>query len=161
MSDNSFFSSQAPSGPAAGAPQENVLIGLLGALAAVVGGIVLAVVLWRIGIIAGLSSFVIAGGATALYIKASGTAPRRGLPPLVALIIVGVVISFFAVVASDLWDAYAKLPLDGVESRTQFIKDHLFNGEVLRSYKKDGVFFAVFAVLGMYGAMRRLIASAR
>ncbi|MCL2541273.1 MAG: hypothetical protein FWE71_02300 [Nocardioidaceae bacterium] len=158
---------QQPSGPQTFAPKlaaparENVLVGLVAALGAVVGGIVLTVVLWRIGFIAGISSFVIAAGATALYLKGAGAPPKRGLPALLMLIIVGVALSFFAAVASDLWSFYgshqAQIPL----SRTAFIRENLFRGAVLRTYGHNAIFFVIFGALGVFGTMRRLIASAR
>jgi len=160
MSDVNSAVPQPAHQPFGTAPRENVGLGLAAALLAVLGGMVLTVVLWRIGFIAGLSSFAIAGGGTLLYVKGAGAAPRRGLPPLLLLIVLGVVASFFAIVASDLWDVYGKLNLDGVESRFTFVKDNLFHGELLRHYGKDAAMFAVFAVLGMFGTMRRLIAAA-
>jgi len=70
-------------------------------MGAVVAGIVLTVVIWRLGFIASITSFALAGGAVFLYDKGAGTVPRKGLIPLVLLILAGVVASFFAVIGSD------------------------------------------------------------
>jgi len=134
--------------------------GLLFALVAVLGGIVLTVVVWRLGFVASLTSFALAAGAVFLYAKGAGAAPRKGLVPLIVLILAGVVASFFAVIASDAWDAYDAFVLPGTESRWTFISENVFRGEVLRSYGKDMAMFGLFAALGIFSIMRRLVASA-
>jgi hypothetical protein len=143
------------------ARSEFVARGLMFALASVIGGVVLTVVIWRMGFIASITSFALAGGAVFLYDKGAGTAPRKGLIPLVLLIVVGVVAAFFGVVASDAWDVYGQF--DGVVgvSRSSFILDNIFRGEVLREYAQDMAMFGVFAVLGLFGTLRRLLSSAR
>ena len=139
---------------------EAVARGMLAATLAVFGGVVLTVVIWRFGFIASITSFVMAAGAVYLYSWAAGTAPRMGLIPLVLLIVVGVVAAFFAVVASDAWDVYSQF--DGVAyvSRSSFILDNIFRGEVLREYAQDMAMFGVFAVLGLFSTMRRLLRTA-
>ena len=151
-------------GYGAGAPApvvtEKVGAGLAASLGAVLGGCVLAVVLWRLGFIASLSSFLIAGGAVFLYSRAAGTPPRKGLPALIAVIVVGVVISFFCVVASDLWTVYDKLQVGSTgESRVTFIQDNLFRGKVLGTYGSDMFMFVLFAALGIFSTLRRLVAA--
>lgn len=141
------------------APIEQIGRGIFFALAAVIGGIALTVIVWRLGFIASITSFVLAGGAVFLYAKGAGVAPRKGLVPLVLLIIVGVVASFYGVIASDAWDAYDKFVVPGSETRWTFITDNIFRGDVLKEYRKDMAMFALFAGLGVYSTMRRLIAS--
>jgi hypothetical protein len=171
MSDDTFHQSAEPAYPApekgaepavmpAHAP-EAVARGLLAATLAVLAGVVLTVVIWRFGFIASITSFVMAAGAVFLYSRAAVTTPRKGLIPLVLLIVVGVVAAFFGVVASDAWDVYGQF--DGVVgvSRSSFILDNIFRGEVLREYAQDMAMFGVFAVLGLFGTLRRLLSSAR
>lgn len=141
---------------------ERVALGLLAALAAVVVGIVLTVLLWRAGYIASITSLVIAIGATWLYTRAAGSNPRRGLIPLIALILLGVVISFFAVVASDLIEAYDDAVASGLVptvGKSEFVRRGLTDSEVLSEYGKDMAMFGVFAVLGIFGTLRRLVSS--
>ena len=150
--------------PAAGTPvrTERVAVGLLAALSAVVVGIVLTVVLWRAGYIASITSLIIAIGATWLYTRAAGSDPRRGLIPLIALILLGVVISFFAVVASDLIEAYDDAVASGLVptiGKSEFVRRGLTDGDVLSEYGKDMAMFGLFAVLGIFGTVRRLLAS--
>jgi hypothetical protein len=150
--------------PAEGTPvrTERVALGLLAALSAVVVGIVLTVLLWRAGYIASITSLVIAIGATWLYTRAAGTNPRRGLIPLIALILIGVVISFFAVVASDLIEVYDDAVASGLVptvGKSEFVRRGLTDSEVLSDYGKDMAMFGVFAVLGIFGTLRRLVSS--
>ena len=107
-------------------PRERVGLGLLAAIVAVVGGVVVTVVVAQLGFIAAISSFVIAFGATFLYEAAAGRPARRGLVPLVVLIVLGVALSYAALLASDLWDAYAELGLTD-PSRTTFVLDHVMS----------------------------------
>jgi hypothetical protein len=142
-------------------PRERVALGLLAALVAVAVGVVLTVVIWRAGYIASITSLAIAIGAVYLYSLAAGSPPRKGLAPVILIVLLGVVLSFFAVVASDLLDAYDKLGLtaSGV-SQSDFVRDNIFNAELLKEYGQDMVMFAVFAALGVFGTMRRLVAQA-
>lgn len=86
--------------------------------------------------------------------------------PLVGVILVGVAASFFAVVASDLYDAWDMLVAPSVDqygagafpSRGEFIRDNLFNGDVLSSYGSELAWFAGFTALGIFGTLRRLFA---
>lgn len=152
-----------PDGAPAG-PQERVGLGLLASLLAVVAGVVLTVVVWRAGYIASITSFVIAIGAVYLYTAAAGSPPRKGLVPVILVVALGVVASFFAVVVSDLLDAYDTL---GIEvqlpglSKQEFVMDNVFNADLLAEYGKDMAMFGLFAVLGVFGTVRRLWAGSR
>lgn len=160
MSDANLPSYPSTPEPAATvAPRENVLVGLAASLLAVVGGIILTVILAKIGFIAAITSFAIAFGAVWLYVRGAGALPRKGLVPLVLLIILGVVMSFFSIVATDLNDVYSELLAaspEGAPSRFSFIGDNIFNGDVLREYGKDAAFFGVFALLGIYSTLKQL-----
>jgi hypothetical protein len=138
-------------------PPEFVARGLIWATGAVVVGVVLTIILWRVGFIASITSFILAAGAGFLYMKGAGAPPRRGVVPLVLLILVGVAIGFFGVIASDAWDAYDKLGLAGTQSRMSFIGDNVFRGEVIKSYGGDMAMYFVFAALGIFSTLRRLL----
>ena len=146
--------------PGVEVPRERVGLGLLAALGAVVGGMVLTVVIAQLGFIAAVSSFVIAFGAAYLYELGAGRPARKGLVPLVLLIVLGVVASYFAVIASDLWDAYDEAGITD-PSRLGFVREFLFSpGDVFQEPYKDLPFFAIFGVLGIFGVVRRLFAAA-
>jgi hypothetical protein len=138
---------------------ERIGLGLVAASLAVVAGAVLTVVLWRAGFIASITTFLLAAGASYLYTRAAGTPPRKGLVPLVLLIVLGVAVCFFAVVGSDLSDIYDRMAGPGAIPKTQFIRENLFDGDVLGSYGKDGAMFALFAALGLFSTLRRLLSA--
>ena len=140
---------------------EWVVRGLFSAFLAVVAGTVLTVALWQAGYIASISGFVMAAGAVFLYTRAAGGAPRHGLVPLVLLIIAGMSVSFMAVVVSDLWQVYNQLDDQLFMTRSRFIMDNAFRGDVLAAYGKDMVMFAVFGALGVFGTLVRLLRSER
>lgn len=140
---------------------EWVIRGLFSAFLAVVAGTVLTVALWQAGYLAAISGFVMAAGAVFLYTRAAGSAPRHGLVPLVLLIIVGMAAAFLAVVFSDLWQVYSQLDDQLFMSRSRFIMDNAFAGDVLAAYGKDMVMFAVLGVLGALGTLARLWRSER
>jgi len=139
-------------------PPEDVLRGLSFAFLGVIGGVVLTVVVWRLGFVASITSLVLSAGATLLYAKGAGAPPKRGIVPLIVMIVLGVVIAFFGVIASDAWVAYDDAHGLVASPRMSFIWDNIFRGEVIRSYGKDMVWFGLFGVLGIYGTLRRLIA---
>jgi hypothetical protein len=142
---------------------ENVGRGLLFSLAAVPLGVAAAVAIWQMGFIASITSFLIAAAAVWLYTRGAGAAPRAGLVPLVAVIVAGVVASFLAVVASDLVQFYnsPEGAQSGWPSATSFVLHNLFNAPLLASYGSDMAMFGVFAALGVFGTLRRLMAANR
>jgi len=144
-------------------PKERVLLGLLASLLPILAGIAITVAIWRAGYIAGITSFAIAIGAAYVYRVAAGRPARKGLGPLVVLIVLGVVVSFFAVVASDLWDFYDDAIDAGYVaevSKARFIREGLTDQEILGEYGKDMAMFALFAVLGIGGVIRSLFRQA-
>jgi hypothetical protein len=152
-----------PGDPAAAmplAPRENVALGLLFSLGGVVLGCLATWVAWRLGFIASITSFVIAIASVALYTKGAGSAPRKGLVPLLLVIVFGVVGSFYTMYISDLSAGYDQVIAGSYAvSKGQFISDNLFNTELIKAYGTDLLFFVGFAVLGVFGTMRRLLAS--
>jgi hypothetical protein len=158
MDDANFGAPLPPPAPFAPVLVEDVPRGLLFSLAAVVGGAALTIIAWRIGFVASITSFVLAAGAVFLYTKGAGVPPRKGMIPLLVVIVIGIAVSFFGVIASDAWDAYDKLGVTG-QTRTSFISDNVFRGEIIRSYGKDMVWFFVFAVLGVFSTVRRMLAA--
>lgn len=145
------------------APVEIVSRGILWSLAAIPLGMIAAVAIWRLGFIASVSSFVVAGAGMWLYSKGATTLPKRGLIPLVGVIIVGVALSFFAIVASDIVDFYGTPEGKelGYTSVWSMLSSNLVDPDVLGSYGKDLVMFVVFAALGIFGTLRRLVGAQR
>lgn len=153
MSDHAQPAAQ-PTIPAP--PQEKVLLGLLASTVAVLLGIAITVGIWRLGFVAAITSLAIAFGAVFAYSLVAG-APRKGLIPVVVLVLLGVVASFFACVASDAWVAYDDLGFTSEQvSRFEFVRTLTFDSDVLSGYGKDAGMFALFAVLGLFGVIRQL-----
>ncbi len=155
------MSEPVPAGPSAGqvddAPRERVALGLGAAFVGVLLGIGATVVVWRLGYVAAVTGLAISFGAAFLYTTAAGTRPRKGMAALVLLILTGVVAAFFAVVVSDLVDAYDQLALAELGiGRFEFIRNNVLNGDVLGAYGRDLAMFALFGVLGVLGIVRRL-----
>ena len=142
---------------------ENVGRGLLFSLAAIPLGVAAAALIWQLGFIASITSFAIAAGAAWLYTRGAGSVPRAGLVPLIAVILAGVMASFLAVVVSDMVDVWnspegAEL---GWPSLSSFILGNIFDPGVLGSYGTDMAMFGVFAALGVFSTVRRLLAANR
>jgi hypothetical protein len=146
-----------PPAPAVPVQNERVVLGISWAFLAILAGVVLTVLIWRAGYVASISSFLMAAGAVFLYTKTAGSPPRKGLVPLIVLIVVGIVVCFFSIVVSDLWDIYDDFRMPG--SRSSFIVDNMFKGSVLKEYGKDMALFGVFAVLGIFSTLRRVLAT--
>jgi hypothetical protein len=144
-------------------PHEAVGRGLMFSLLAVPVGVAASVLIWQWGFIASVTSFAIAAGAAWLYARGAGNPPRAGLLALLGVIVLGVVLSFFAVVAADLVAFHATPEGAGLgwPSVTSFVMAHLFDPSVLASYGAELAMFGVFAVLGTFGTLRRLLAGRR
>ena len=140
-------------------PTEVVLRGILFALPAILVGIVVTVLLWRLHFIGAIAAFLLAASAVWLYTKGAGAPPRRGLIAVVVLIVVGLILSFFACVTSDLITYYGEHPGEIEFTESQFVTDNLFNPEVLSIYGRDIVFLILFGALGTYSTIRRLLAA--
>lgn len=135
---------------------ERVVLGLLLALVGVVGGVALTVVVWRAGYLASVTLLVMGFAAALLYELGARTTPNRGAIPLLTLVLVGMVASFFAVVASDLWDLYDTRPRKA--SRTDFIKERILDPEVLGELQPEILLFVVFGLIGIGAVVRRMVA---
>lgn len=79
---------------------------------------------------------------------------------IAAVIALGVVVSFFTVVAVDLYGYFPKLDPDVAATyptRWSFVRENLFYPPLLKDYTKDAVLFVVFGLLGGFGTIRRLV----
>ena len=145
--------------------RERVVLGLAAALVALLVGAGVTLALWNFGFIASITSFIMAAGATFLYGVAAGAPPRRGVVPLILLVVTGVVATFFLLVGYDAALAYddltAGMPADQIGmGKGEFVRTSTFDGEVLKSYGKDMAFFFGFAVLGMWTTLKNVLGSA-
>lgn len=134
---------------------ERVGRGLLFATGGVVAGIVLSVIVWQAGVMASITSLVLAAAAVWLYSKGATTSPKKGMVPLIVLIVLGVVLAFVIGVASD---AYIYLTGAGYSSGEALQTTLTVLGEpaLWAEYGRDAAFYAVFAALGLFVVLRRL-----
>ncbi len=87
-------------------PRESVAQGLALSALVIPVGMIVAGVIGQLGYLASVAGLIVVVGALALYTKGAGAAPRRGVAPLLLLIVVGVVASFLAGLVLDLNTIY-------------------------------------------------------
>jgi hypothetical protein len=141
-------------------PPERVGRGAAFALLAVPAGALVAGVIWKIGFVASISSFIIAALAATLYLRGSGGRVKKGVAVIAAVIALGVVVSFFTVVAVDLYGYFPQLDPDVAATyptRWSFVRENLFYPPLLKDYTKDAVLFVVFGIIGGLGTILRLV----
>lgn len=141
---------------------ERVGRGLLFSLLGVLGGLLLTVLLWKIGFIASITSYVMAVGALWFYGKGSGGGMRRGALPLLLVILLGVVLTMLACVGLDAADYYRQeAPPDAEMSMASFVWSVVTDPEVLKDYTKDFLMMLLFAALGMWRVITSLVGMGR
>lgn len=140
-------------------PEKRTGRGLLLSLVGVPVGILLTVVVWRLGFIAGICSFIMAKASLAAYRTGAGTDPREGIPGIIAVMVVGVPGSILAVIASDLSDYWAENTAEIEFTRTEFVLQNLINPKLWGEFTKTALMMALFAALGTYGTLRRAAAA--
>jgi hypothetical protein len=146
------------------AAQGKIKKGLLFASLAVPVAVAVWVLLWQQGYMASLVAFGLSFGAVWLFTLGAGAAPsRKSAPWLAAVIVLGVVISFLAGMASDAWYAYTN-DLGGTEGF--FSADfwsmyfaNIFTVELWSQYVTDLLIAIVFTVLGAGSVIRDLFFS--
>ncbi len=144
----------------------NYLKGALFSLGGPVVGTILWVIVWEMGFIASLVSFVMAWLTVWLYKKGAGSLDRKALYIILPVILFGVVLSLFASFVADAVNFLMSDTLKGVGAMTilkssefwAYIKDNLFhNADLLGSYKGDVFFSVVLAALGAYGTVKEVL----
>ncbi len=147
----------APGGPSPVAVQEgpeNVGMGIALSLLSIVIGAGLTIALAQVGFIASITAWAAAAAAVWLYTKGAGSGPRKGIVPLLVVVLVGVAVQFFALIGAALWKAYRGR--GGSGGQWQFVLSNLFNPDAIGDYLINGVMLLVFAGLGIAGILRGL-----
>lgn len=136
---------------------ENVGRGLLFSLLAIVLGAVLAALIFQLGFIASITSFAMAWAAGWLYTKGAGAPPKKGVAPLIAVIVVGVIVSLFVILGWALYgEIAAEFPGAGFGEIMPFVMQLLFDVEVWSNFARDAGMFVLFAALGTFTTLRQL-----
>lgn len=140
-----------PTGP------ENVGRGILFSLLGIVIGAVLAAVIYQWGFIASITSFAMAWAAGWLYAKGAGAPPRKGVVPLIVVIVFGVVLSLFAMLGWSLYSEFsAEFPGAAASDVLPVVLEYLFYPEVWQVFATDALIFVLFAALGTFSVLRQL-----
>jgi len=144
---------------------ENVVRGLLLALVVIPVGAAAWVLLWNFGFIASIVSFGIAWAAVRLYRVGSGAPITRGaFWGIIGIIIVALVVSFLAAIASDLITA------TGLSWSTALTSDRFWsvywdnifaNPKLWSAYLPNILMMILFGALGCFGTIRRLSRESR
>ena len=144
---------------------EQVIRGILLALVVIPVGVVVWVLLWRIGFIASIVSFGVAWGALKLYRIGSGTKVSRGaFWALIGIIVVTIALSFLAAIASDL------ITVTGLTFGQAMTSDRFWsaywnnvfdNPKLWATYAPQLLFAVAFAALGCYRTVIRMAREAR
>lgn len=140
------------------AGEEQVGKGLLFSLGGVVAGVVLTVVIWQAGFIASICGFVLAAGAVWLYSIGAKSSPRKGMVPLIGVIVVGVLISIVACLVSELLPLQAEAAEYGYDISLPDLFQLILQEDpgAMASFGGSAAMLFLFAALGMFGTLRRL-----
>lgn len=156
----------APAGTPLIAPtSENVVRGLLFALIVIPVGAAAWVLLWQFGFIASIVSFGIAWGAVRLYrIGSRGAITRGAFWGIVGIIVVALVVSMLAAIASDVIAA-SGLSVSAALASNQFWAvywNNIFtNGRMWAAYLPSILMMLVFGALGCFSTVRRMARESR
>ncbi len=142
-------------------PQENVLNGITLAIPAIALAILMTLALDAAGVIASISALVFCFAALWLYEKGAGGLPIKGRWFFLVLIIIGLALSFFAMVAIHLGKAYDAVALERTVSvsKTEFIRLNILNTRVLKIEEKNLFFFALFGLVGTFRVLKYIFAT--
>jgi hypothetical protein len=137
--------------------RERVGRGLLFSLGAIVIGVALTMIIYRLGFIASITSFVLAYAAIWLYTLGAGTAPRKGVWAVLGVIVVGVALSIVSMVVTELLTYLAEeYPAAALADKIDFVMLNLGNADLWGEFTTDILMYVVFAVLGTFGLVRQL-----
>jgi hypothetical protein len=142
------FMSVSPESTTPSVPTENVPRGTIFALAIIPAGIIVWVILWRIGFIASIVSFGVALGAMWLYrFGSGGRVSRTGAIRVTVIVILTILLAFIAGIVSDNPRGYGIAFQNGA-----------FAGAIVRAIGYNFVSFLLallFGALGCFGVLRQ------
>ena len=139
-------------------PAERVGRGAALALLAIPAGAIVSGIIAELGYIATLSSIVTAALAAILYARGSGGRVKKGIPLIALTIAVGLVVSFFASIAVQLWKAFPTLEPDVSAGYTRggFVATNLFYPPVVGEAAKEATLFIILGVVVGFATIVRL-----
>ena len=111
-------------------------------------------VVWSFGVQWAFTQFVTAALAVTFYRRGAGGTVTKGVIPLIALIVIGVLGSFFVCVGVDAYQYWASHDM-GVPATT-FVLTAITDPVVLGGYGRDLAFFVLFGAIGTFSTLRSL-----
>ncbi len=135
---------------------ENVGRGLLLALVAVIGGCVLAAIVYHMGYVASIVALAMGGVGIFLYSKGAGAPPRKGAVPLVILLVAGILLAWVSSVGTELYYYYVDRT-GSSDGALAFAVTNALSVDLFTSMLKDFLIFVGFGVLGIFGMARQLL----
>ncbi|MDR3070068.1 MAG: hypothetical protein LBU38_03550 [Propionibacteriaceae bacterium] len=142
---------------------EQVGKGVLFSLISIPIGVALTVVIWQLGFFASISSFALSALAVWLYSKGSGGQLKRGVVPLILVIVAGVALSIFGIVFSDVVVELMNYAPDAPLSEVLSYAFSLLMSvpEIWGDYAGSIAMFILFALLGAGGTLFNLVRANR
>jgi hypothetical protein len=139
---------------------ENVGRGLLMALIAVVGGCVLAAVVYHFGFVASIVALAMGAAGIFLYAKGAGAPPRKGAVALAVLLMAGILLAWICSVATELYLVY--IDKTGTsDGALAFAVSGALSLDLFEATLKDFLIFVAFGALGIFGVARQLLVPRR
>ena len=147
------------------AGQPNKRRGMLLSVAAIPAAMVLWVIVWSMGYIASIVAFALAYAVIWLYEKGAGAKPDKTVAlPLVAIILVGSLLSFMAGMAADGWSYYHSAEYTAMAQPTDgevigYIVQDFSNSQIWGAYTNDIMMTVLFTLIGAGGVIYTLFKS--
>lgn len=135
---------------------ENVGRGLLMALIAVIGGCVLAAVVYHLGYVASIVALVMGAAGVFLYAKGAGAPPRKGAVGLVVLLMAGILLAWICSVGTELYFYYVD-QTGTSNGALAFAAKGALSLDLFKATLKDFLIFVGFGALGIFGVARQLL----
>ncbi len=128
--------------------KENVGRGVLFSLGGILVGMVGGALLYQLGLIGSIVGIVMAFAVLILYTRGAGTDPRKGIVPVIIVIILGLLISWTFTLGTELFiEALGKGA--SVGEALQFASMYALDGRVWSLAKADAIRFFIFGVIGL------------
>ncbi|HEY8663257.1 MAG TPA: hypothetical protein VIL68_06525 [Propionibacteriaceae bacterium] len=135
---------------------ENVGRGLLMALIAVIGGCVLAAVVYHLGYVASIVALGMGAAGIFLYAKGAGAPPRKGAVGLVVLLMAGILLAWTCSVGTELYFYYVD-QTGTSNGALAFAVRGALSLDMFKATLKDFLIFVGFGALGIFGVARQLL----
>jgi len=126
------------------------------ALIAVIGGCVLAAVVYHLGYVASIVALGMGAAGIFLYAKGAGAPPRKGAVGLVVLLMAGILLAWICSVGTQLYFYY--VDRTGTSNGAlAFAVSGALSLDLFKATLKDFLIFVGFGALGIFGVARQLL----